>query len=185
MKHTIEDERTRGLKRQVRGEAYLLTAALLLVSLFWKTYGLGLPVTACLTELVVLLVGVVYLAVRSTLVSYELVDPSKAGRRLRALAVVAISAVVAVANAVRNWNTYGDRYTGLLDGHFLAVPVVTFPSCRVCVVRRARFRHFVLPDSDLLCRMEPGDRGDALPSEVRCRLLHSDACLAEAVFSLE
>ena len=46
MKHTIEDERTRGLKRQVRGEAYLLTAALLLVSLFWKTYGLGLPVTA-------------------------------------------------------------------------------------------------------------------------------------------
>ena len=47
MKHTIEDERTRGLKRQVRGEAYLLTAALLLVSLFWKTYGLGLPVTSC------------------------------------------------------------------------------------------------------------------------------------------
>ena len=129
MKHTIEDERTRGLKRQVRGEAYLLTAALLLVSLFWKTYGLGLPVTACLTELVVLLVGVVYLAVRSTLVSYEFVDPSKAGRRLRALAVVAISAVVAVANAVRNWNTYGDRYTGLLDGHFLAVPVVTFLAC--------------------------------------------------------
>lgn len=69
------------------------------MSLFWKTYGLGLPVTACLTELVVLLVGVVYLAVRSTLVSYEFVDPSKAGRRLRALAVVAISAVVAVANA--------------------------------------------------------------------------------------
>ena len=127
MKHTIEDERTRGLKRQVRGEAYLLTAALLLVSLFWKTYGLGLPVTACLTELVVLLVGVVYLAVRSTLVSYEFVDPSKAGRRLRALAVVAISAVVAVANAVRNWNTYGD----LLDGHFLAVPVVTFLACGV------------------------------------------------------
>ena len=125
MKHTIEDERTRGLKRQVRGEAYLLTAALLLVSLFWKTYGLGLPVTACLTELVVLLVGVVYLAVRSTLVSYEFVDPSKAGRRLRALAVVA------VANAVRNWNTYGDRYTGLLDGHFLAVPVVTFLACGV------------------------------------------------------
>ena len=131
MKHTIEDERTRGLKRQVRGEAYLLTAALLLVSLFWKTYGLGLPVTACLTELVVLLVGVVYLAVRSTLVSYEFVDPSKAGRRLRALAVVAISAVVAVANAVRNWNTYGDRYTGLLDGHFLAVPVATFLACGV------------------------------------------------------
>ena len=76
-----------------------------------------------------LLVGVVYLAVRSTLVSYEFVDPSKAGRRLRALAVVAISAVVAVANAVRNWNTYGDRYTGLLDGHFLAVPVVTFLAC--------------------------------------------------------
>lgn len=60
-----------------------------------------------------------------------------------------------------------------------------FPSRRVRAVRRARFRHFVLPDSDLLCRMEPEDRGDALPSEVRCRLLHGDACLVEAMFSLE
>lgn len=88
----------------------------------------------------------------------------------------------------------------LLADHFLGAPRVpgsclleamrraveeAFPSRRVRAVRRARFRHFVLPDSDLLCRMEPEDRGDALPSEVRCRLLHGDACLAEAVFSLE
>ena len=46
-----------------------------------------------------------------------------------------------------------------------------FPSRRVHAVRRARFRHFVLPDSDLLCRMEPEDRGDALPSEVCCTAL--------------
>jgi len=87
-------------------------------------------------------------------------------------------------------------HASLLADHFPGAPRVpgsclrraveeAFPSRRVCAVRRARFRHFVLPDSDLLCRMEPGDRGDALPSEVRCRLLHGDACLAEAVFSLE
>ena len=84
----------------------------------------------------------------------------------------------------------------LLADHFPGAPRVpgsclleamrrAVPSRRVRAVRRARFRHFVLPDSDLLCRMEPEDRGDALPSEVRCRLLHGDACLAEAVFSLE
>ncbi len=101
------------------------------MSLFWKTYGLGLPVTACLTELVVLLVGVVYLAVRSTLVATSLWTPARPSGGRGPLAVVAISAVVAVANAVRNWNTYGDRYTGLLDGHFLAVPVVTFLACGV------------------------------------------------------
>ncbi len=88
----------------------------------------------------------------------------------------------------------------LLDGHFPGAPRVpgsclleamrravedAFPSRRACAVRRARFRHFVLPDSGLLCRMEPGSKGDALPSEVRCRLLHGGACLAEAVFLLE
>ena len=72
----------------------------------------------------------------------------------------------------------------LLADHFPGAPRVP-GSCLLDAMRRARFRHFVLPDSDLLCRMEPEDRGDALPSEVRCRLLHGDACLAEAVFSLE
>ena len=60
-----------------------------------------------------------------------------------------------------------------------------FPPCAVCAVRRARFRRFVLPDRDVLCRMDPGDGGDAPPSEVRCRLLHGGDCLAEAVFVLE
>ena len=41
------------------------------------------------------------------------------------------------------------------------------------------------PDRDVLCRMDPGDGGDAPPSEVRCRLLHGGDCLAEAVFVLE
>lgn len=60
-----------------------------------------------------------------------------------------------------------------------------FPPCAVCAVCRARFRRFVLPDRDVLCRMDPGDGGDAPPSEVRCRLLHGEDCLAEAVFVLE
>ena len=75
-----------------------------------------------------------------------------------------------------------------------------FPPCAVCAVRRARFRRFVLPDRDVLCRIDPrfvlpdrdvlcridpGDGGDAPPSEVRCRLLHGGDCLAEAVFVLE
>ena len=59
------------------------------------------------------------------------------------------------------------------------------PPCAPCAVHRARFLRFVLPDRDVLCRMDPGDGGDAPPSEVRCRLLHGEDCLAEAVFVLE
>ena len=123
------DERTIALTRRVRGEAYLVVMALLLVSLFWKTYGLGLPVKACVTELVVLAAGVVYLVARGAWLGNRVVDGTRAARRLRIFAVVAISAVVAVANAIRNWNAYGEKYTGLLDGHFLAVPGVTFLAC--------------------------------------------------------
>ena len=124
------DERTIALTRRVRGEAYLVVMALLLVSLFWKTYGLGLPVTACVTELVVLAAGVVYLVARGAWLGQPGGGrhPGRPGG-LRIFAVVAISAVVAVANAIRNWNTYGEKYTGLLDGHFLAVPGVTFLAC--------------------------------------------------------
>lgn len=123
------DERTIALTRRVRGEAYLVVMALLLVSLFWKTYGLGLPVKACVTELVALAAGVVYLVARGAWLGNRVVDGTRAARRLRIFAVVAISAVVAVANAIRNWNAYGEKYTGLLDGHFLAVPGVTFLAC--------------------------------------------------------
>lgn len=87
--------------------------------------------TACLTELVVLGAGVVYLVARSAWLGHRVVDGTRAAWRLRIFAVVAISAVVAVANAVRNWNAYGERYTGLLDVHFLAVPGVTFLACAV------------------------------------------------------
>ena len=82
----------------------------------------------------------------------------------------------------------------LLADHFPGAPRVpgsclleeaAFPPCAVCAVRRARVRRFVLPDRDVLCRMDPGDGGDAPPSEVRCRLLHGGDCLAEAVFVLE
>lgn len=51
---------------------------------------------------------------------------------------------------------------------------------RVTGVRRARFRRFVLPETDLVCRMEKAG-GDGT-TDVRCRLWHEGDCLAEAVF---
>ena len=79
------DERTIALTRRVRGEAYLVVMALLLVSLFWKSYGLGLPVTACVTELVVLAAGVVYLVARGAWLGNRVVDGTRAARRLEHL----------------------------------------------------------------------------------------------------
>lgn len=50
---------------------------------------------------------------------------------------------------------------------------------RVTAVRRARFRRFVPPETELVCRLETdGDK-------VRCRLCHEADCLVEAVFVLE
>ena len=118
----VKDERLVQLTNRILKETYLLMAGLLVISVLVKTYGLKLPYTQSIPELIILLVSCLYVAVRSMFLGGDLVDTSKQGKRLTILAALGLSLVA-----------YGDQYRGLLDPHFLSVLAATFLGCLVLV----------------------------------------------------
>ena len=128
----VKDERLVQLTNRILKETYLLMAGLLVISVLVKTYGLKLPYTQSIPELIILLVSCLYVAVRSMFLGGDLVDTSKQGKRLTILAALGLSLVVAILNGARNYAA-GDQYRGLLDPHFLSVLAATFLGCLVLV----------------------------------------------------
>lgn len=129
----VKDERLVQLTNRILKETYLLMAGLLVISVLVKTYGLKLPYTQSIPELIILLVSCLYVAVRSMFLGGDLADTSKQGKRLTILAALGLSLVVAILNGARNYAAYGDQYRGLLDPHFLSVLAATFLGCLVLV----------------------------------------------------
>lgn len=127
----IKDERIIQLNNKIQSEAFILVAALLAISLFVKTYAFHLPFSECITELIVMVVSVVYISVRGSLVGYSPSGNSKNKKRNMIVVVIATSVLVTVINGIGNYSSYGDKYSGVLDGHFLAVLLITFISSSI------------------------------------------------------
>lgn len=132
-KKTEKDERLVRLSDKLMKEAYLLVVVALLVMAVVKNYVMGLPLGYYATDLAIVLVSVLYIAVRSMFCGNALVDDTKQGRRVTVLAALALSLVVTVLVGVRNYMTYGENYRGLLDPYFLAVLALAFLSCLALV----------------------------------------------------
>lgn len=128
-----KDERLERLSDKLMKEAYLLVVVALLAAAVVKNYVLGLPLSYYVTDLVIALVSVLYIAVRSMFCGNALTDTSKQGRRVTVLAALALSLVVTVLVGARNYMTYGSNYRGLLDPYFLAVLALVFLSCLALV----------------------------------------------------
>lgn len=45
--------------------------------------------------------------------------------------IIGISIIISIINGVKNYSMYGEKYTGIFDGHFLAVLGITFLSSLV------------------------------------------------------
>lgn len=128
-----KDERLTRLSDKLMKEAYLLVVVALLAAAVVKNYVLGLPLGYYATDLVIVLVSVLYIAVRSMFCGNTLADDTRQGRRVTVLAALALSLVVTVLVGVRNYMTYGENYRGLLDPYFLAVLALVFLSCLALV----------------------------------------------------
>lgn len=101
----IKDERIVQLNNKIQSEAFILIIAILALSIFIKAYMLDMGVREYLTEMIVMIVSIVYLPIRGAMVGYSSMD-----------------------------NLYfGEKYTGILDVHFLAVIGVTFISSLIFV----------------------------------------------------
>ncbi len=124
----MKDERIVGLTNKILGETYFIVMLLLIVSILIKSYIMKMPFTHCITELGVIILSTIYIVIRSMLTGNTLLNTSKRNRILTILAILGLSLAVAIYNGAKNYFTYGDQYSGVLDFHFLAVLAVTFLS---------------------------------------------------------
>ena len=124
----VKDERVVQTTNKILSEAYFVIMLLLIVSIVVKTYVMGEPFTHYITEIGVIIVSAIYIAIRSMLTGNNLMDTSKRNKILTVFAILGLSLVVTISNGVRNYSNYGEQYSGIFDFHFLAVLAVTFLS---------------------------------------------------------
>ena len=118
----IKDERIVQLNNKIQSEAFILIIAILALSIFIKAYMLDMGVREYLTEMIVMIVSIVYLSIRGAMVGYSSMDNLYFGKKFKVIFA-----------GIRNYTMYGEKYTGILDVHFLAVIGVTFISSLIFV----------------------------------------------------
>ena len=129
----IKDERVVQLNNKIHSEAYFVVLFLCAASFFMKCYGMNLPFSQYAAELCIILLSTVYIMVRSMLLGSSFMDSTKRGKKLTVAVVLAVSLAIAIVGGIRNYSQYGARYTGISDGHFIAVCTVMFLSSVVFI----------------------------------------------------
>ncbi len=129
----IKDERVLQLNNKIQSEAYLIVLFLAAASIFIKFYVMDMSFSQYAVELGIIILSTVYIAVRSMLLGYNFMNNSKSGKVLTVSTVLVTSLAISIINGIRNYSLYGDKYTGILDGLFIAMLVVTFISTAVFI----------------------------------------------------
>lgn len=129
----IKDERIIQLNNKIQSEAFILIIAILALSIFIKAYMLDMGVREYLTEMIVMIVSIVYLSIRGAMVGYSSMDNLYFGKKFKVISTLLLAVLITVFNGIRNYTMYGEKYTGILDVHFLAVIGITFISSLIFV----------------------------------------------------
>lgn len=124
----FKDERTNQLNHKIQSEAYILTVLLLCISIFIKTYIMNMDVSGFISELMIIITSLIYMTIRGSVIGYVSIDTSRHGKRSIVFGIAAASLVVSISSGIRNYSLYGDKYSGILDGTFVAAVVITFIS---------------------------------------------------------
>lgn len=129
----IKDERIVQLTNKIFGEAFLVVVFGLIVSVMVKAYLFNLPVTEYASELIIVALSILYVAVRSMIKGNTLIDASKRGKLLSVILILLLSIGVTVLNGIKNYASYKELYTGIFDTHFLMVLLVSFISSTIFI----------------------------------------------------
>lgn len=129
----IKDERIIQLNNKIQSEAFILVIAILALSIFIKADMLDMGVREYLTEMIVMIVSIVYLSIRGAMVGYSSMDNLYFGKKFKVISTLLLAVLITIFNGIRNYTMYGEKYTGILDVHFLAVIGITFISSLIFV----------------------------------------------------
>ncbi|WP_159881666.1 DUF6773 family protein [Paenibacillus puerhi] len=129
----IKDERIMQLKNKIQSEAYMVVIFLAGISCFIKSHVMDLDFSQFAVEFGIIILSTAYIAIRSMLIGHDLMNNSKGGKVLTITSILAISLAISIINGVRNYSLYSDKYSGVFDGLFISVLVVTFISAVVFI----------------------------------------------------
>ena len=129
----IKDEHIIQLNNKIQNETFILIIAILALSIFIKAYMLDMGVQEFLTEMIVMIVSIVYLSIRGAMVGYSSLDNLYFGKKFKVISILLLAILITIFNGIRNYIMYGENYTGILDVHFLAVMGITFISSLIFV----------------------------------------------------
>ncbi|MBC9720170.1 DUF6773 family protein [Enterococcus durans] len=119
----VRDERVLQLNNKIQSEAFILILGLLGLSIFIKSYVLNMSTSNYITELILLILSMVYISIRSSFVGLDSFGNTK--KFVLPLSIIT-GLIIAITNGIKNYSLYGNKYNGITDGHFLAVLVITF-----------------------------------------------------------
>lgn len=129
----IKDERVLQLNNKIQSEAYLIVLFLLTASIFIKSYVMDMSFSQYAVEFGIIILSTIYIAVRGIFLGYNSMNNSKNGKKLTGLAILVLSLAISIINGIKNYSLYSDKYTGILDGHFIAVLMITFISTAIFI----------------------------------------------------
>lgn len=127
----IKDERVSQLNNKIQSEAYTIGLFLMMVSIFIKSYVLDMSFSYYTVELGIVILSVAYCSLRSVFVGNDFMISFKLGKISTISIILILSLATSIINGIGNYAQYGEKYTGLLDGLFISVLVVTFISSTI------------------------------------------------------
>ncbi|WP_242953578.1 DUF6773 family protein [Clostridium merdae] len=121
----IQDERVLQINYKIQSEAYVLVLFLATASIIVKSYVLDFAFSQYVVEFGIIVLSTLYISIRSMMLGNNFVSTTKSGKRLTVLAIVVLSLIIGVITGVKNYTLYGDKYTGIFDGYFIATIFIT------------------------------------------------------------
>jgi len=129
----IKDERIVQLNNKIQSEAYVLVISLAAISIYIKSYVMDLGFSQFVVEFGIIFLSIAYIAVRSMLIGHDLMNNSNGGKAFTITSILALSLAISIINGIRNYALYGDKYSGVFDGLFISVLVITFISAAIFI----------------------------------------------------
>lgn len=129
----IKDERVLQLNYKIQSEAYLLVLFLATASIIVKSYVLNFAFSQYVVELGLIIVSSLYISIRSMMLGNNIVSTTKNDKLLTVLSIVVLGLIIGIITGVKNYSLYGNKYTGIFDGHFIATILITTLSAVVFI----------------------------------------------------
>lgn len=92
----IKDERIIQLNNKIQSEAFILIISILALSIFIKAYMLDMGVREYLTELIVMIISLVYISIRGAMVGYSSMENLYSRKKFKVISILLLAILITI-----------------------------------------------------------------------------------------